>query len=220
MARRPKPSPWTWAGLALTLLAPPLLGLALSQEPVPLASRAERTLVLDWTLALAALALVRYGEGRDWASVGLRRPGRADLAASVGGFFVGALLFAFTAPLVRALGWDDTRPGITALATLPWTTRVVIVFTAAFTEEVLFRGYPIERLSELTGSPTLAGVLTWLLFSLLHLPFWGPGGTLQIGLWAAWVVFLYLRRRNLWTTILLHALNDAYAFLLLPLWLG
>ncbi len=213
-------SDWTKAGLALTLLAPPLLAQALGGSTGPLLQRTWRTVALDWVLALTVLALVRYGERRPWRSIGLRRPQWRDVWVALGGFVVGALLFAVTGALAQVWGWQDTRPGIAALATLPWKLRGLIVLTAAFTEEVLFRGYPIERLEQITGSPWLAGGLTWAWFTVLHWPFWGAYGALQIGIWTAWVTWLYLRRRRLWTTILLHAFNDAYAFLLLPQWLS
>ncbi len=207
----------TWLGLFLSLAASPLLGLLLGQAragggETPIAA----TLLTDWGLALALLALVRWGERLPPASIGWQRPTWQDVGWGTLGFLIGALLFACTAPLLQAVGLGNTNAGIARLAQSSPATRLLIVVTAAVTEEILFRGYPIERLTTLTGRLPLAAVLTWALFTLLHLPFWGWGGALQIGLWSGIVVWLYARRRRLFACIWMHLLNDAYAFLLLP----
>ncbi len=79
-----------------------------------------------------------------------------------------------------------------------------MVLTAGITEEILFRGYPIERLYELTGNMYIAAFLPWLAFTLLHVYFRGVGGAIQIG------------ARSIPACMTMHILNDACAFLLLP----
>lgn len=209
----------TLVGLILALGGGPLLGLLLrSARPTPEAVvRFARTVAADWTLTLALLALVLLWERLPLASIGFRRPTWRDLVWGLVGFVLGALVFALTTPLVQALGLGDTGMGIAQLARLSLPFRAVIVLTAGFTEEVLFRGYPIERLTAWTGRPLLGGTLAYIVFVLLHLPFWGVGATLQISLWSLVVTGLYVWRRNLWPCILMHVLNDAYAFILLPL---
>lgn len=218
IAQRTPPRPATLVGLALALGGAPLLGLLLrAARPTPQAAgRFTQTVVGDWALALALVALVLFWERLPLASIGFRRPAWRDLAWGVLGFLLGALAFAFTTPLVQALRLGDTGSGIARLAGLSIPFRVVIVLTAGITEEVLFRGYPIERLAAWTGRLGLSAALAYAVFVLLHLPFWGLGGTIQIGLWSVIVTWLYVRRRNLWPCILMHVLNDAYAFILLP----
>lgn len=209
----------TLVGLILALGGGPLLGLLLrAARPTPVAvARFARTVVADWTLTFALLALVLLWKRLPLASIGFRRPTWRDLVWGLAGFVLGVLAFALTTPLVQALGLGDTGTGIAQLARLAVPFRVVIVLTAGFTEEVLFRGYPVERLAAWTGRPVLGTALAHVVFVLLHLPFWGPGGTFQIGLWSLIVTWLYVWRRNLWPCILMHVLNDAYAFILLPL---
>lgn len=86
------------------------------------------------------------------------------------------------------------------------------MITAGVTEELLFRGYPIERLSSLTGQMGLGALIAYGAFVALHLPFWGPEGTVQIGVCSLVVTALYIKRRNLPACMLMHLLSDGYAF--------
>jgi membrane protease YdiL (CAAX protease family) len=140
-----------------------------------------------------------------------------DVLWGVVGFIVGAFSFILTTPLVNALGLSTTSGGIARLAQIPLVLRIGIVITAGVTEEILFRGYPIERLNNLTGRLSLAALIAYVVFVLLHIPFWGLGGTIQIGVWSIVVTILYVKRRNLPACMLMHILNDAYAFILLPM---
>ncbi|RME42076.1 MAG: CPBP family intramembrane metalloprotease, partial [Chloroflexi bacterium] len=176
-------------------------------------------LLADWAFALAILALVRFWERLPLSSIGMRQVTRRDLLWGVVGFMAGAVTFVITGPIVQALGLETTTPGIAQLASLPAWFRALIVVTAGVTEEILFRGYSIERLAAWTGHLGLGALVAYVVFVGLHIPFWGLGGTLQIGVWAIIVTTLYVWRRNLWSCVLMHILNDAYAFLLLPMFL-
>jgi membrane protease YdiL (CAAX protease family) len=97
----------------------------------------------------------------------------------------------------------------------PPSLRVAIVITAGVTEEVLYRGYPIERLFAITGSLGLSASIPYILFVVIHIPVWGVGGSIQIGVWALIVTYLYVKGRNLCSCMLMHILNDAYAIMIL-----
>lgn len=94
-----------------------------------------------------------------------------------------------------------------------------MVLTAAVTEEIRYRGYLIEHLNSFTHRIGLSTLLSYLLFEALHFRFWGIGGMLQIGLGAIILYGLYLWRRNLLACMLMHALNNAVAFLVIPMFL-
>ena len=143
-----------------------------------------------------------------------------DLGWGLAGFILGILVFGLTTPLIKALNLGSTAGGITRLAELPLGLHLPMVFTAGITEEILFRGYPIERLNTLTGSLGLSAALAYVVFVLLHIPFWGLGPGIQIGVWSLLVTGLYVWRRNLPACMLMHILNDAFAFLLLPVLLS
>ena len=98
---------------------------------------------------------------------------------------------------------------------LPYPMRVAIVTRAAFAEEILMRGYGIERVAELTGSRLLAGLVTLVLFTYAHLAYWGWTQMIAAGGAGLVLTILYLWRRDLNSNILAHWLVDG-AGLLLP----
>jgi membrane protease YdiL (CAAX protease family) len=99
----------------------------------------------------------------------------------------------------------------------PLWFRLLTVTRAAVVEETAFRGYGIERLREWTGSLLLAGLVTWILFTLAHLSSWGWGQVIIAAYGGFILTGLYLWRRNLWANMICHWLTDGSAFILLPL---
>ncbi len=179
-------------------------------------SRAGLLIAEEWAAALILLAIVFLWEKQSWASIGIKKMSWQDILWAVVGFVVGAFSFILTNPVVTALGLGTTSGGISQLAQVPLALRIGIVLTAGITEEILSRGYPIERLYSLTNRLGLSAVIAYAAFVLLHIPFWGLGGTIQIGVWSIVITVLYVKRRNLLACMLMHILNDAYAFILLP----
>lgn len=180
------------------------------------ASRAVLTIGQEWAVTLILLAIVFYWERRTLASIGITRMNWRDVLWGLLGFVVGAISFILTTPLVTALGLGTTSTGIEQLAQTPIALRIAVVITAGVTEEIVSRGYPIERITEMSGHIGWGAGIAYIAFVLLHLPFWGLGGTIQIGVWSLIVTILYVWRRNLPACMLMHILNDAYAFILLP----
>lgn len=208
----------TFVGLTLALGLPVILDLLFGKragaQPNP--SSIIFAIAEDWILVLGLLGLVLLWERQPLSSIGLRRLSKQDGLWVVISFGAGALSFILTGYLVNALGLSSASSGIAQLAQIPLALRIGIVITAGIGEEILFRGYPIERLNHLTGRLRLSAIIAYTVFVLLHLPFWGLGGTLQIGVWSVIVTALYVRRRSLLACIFVHILNDAYAFILLP----
>jgi membrane protease YdiL (CAAX protease family) len=184
--------------------------------PLDSAARIGINLAFAWILTLAILALVRFGERLPWDSIGLRKLTRADVGWALLGFLLGGAIISATMPLVSALGLRTTEEGVRRIGELPAGWRALMVVTAACTEEIRYRGYLIERLFALTGHFALASVLSYVCFVLVHLPFWGLGGTLQIGLASMVLYALYWKRRNLFACMLMHLLNNTVAFFLIP----
>ncbi len=207
------------AGLTIALVFPFLMDLVLKKTPGDLLvpRRMITALAEEWFLVVLLLAVVIFWERKSLASIGFRKMTWRDLWWALGGFVLGVMAFIFTMPLLKALGLSSASGGITKLAQVPLALRIGIVLTAGITEEILFRGYPIERLGSLTGRIGLGAVVAYVLFVALHIPFWGIGGAIQIGVWSIVITVLYVKRRNLYACMLMHILNDAYAFLLLPI---
>jgi uncharacterized protein len=173
--------------------------------------------VLWWALFAAILLYVLVVERRSLSSLGFRRPGASDIAlgllAAVVMFLGSGVLFQVVLP---ALHLNLDRP-MTAIGAMPMWFRVLTVTRAAVVEETAFRGYGFERLSELTGSPLLAGLVTFALFTLAHLSGGGWGQVVIAAFGGLVLTLLYMWRRNIWSNILAHWLTDGAAFILLPL---
>jgi membrane protease YdiL (CAAX protease family) len=58
------------------------------------------------------------------------------------------------------------------LYALPLGVRVLLL-SVSLCEEIMFRGYFIERVEELTGSTLIAALASCLLFGLAHASGWG-----------------------------------------------
>ncbi len=167
-----------------------------------------------WGLVVAILLYVSRIERRPLASIGFRRPGSKDIivAAATGALIV-AMLGVMYLVVFPAMHWDETQQ-IQTLTAVPFWLRFIAVVRAAVSEEILFRGYALERVQELTGSRSAAGVFTWAIFTLEHLSYWGWHHLLIAGTAGAMLTLLYLWRRNLWANMLAHFIVDAVGFLL------
>jgi hypothetical protein len=156
--------------------------------------------------------------GLGWSDLGLHRPaaqGRTVLhavAASV------ALLVAIRIAIVpfAVLVTGETvdlsafgEPGDTR-AYAAWFAQAWTL--AAFGEEMVFRGYLITRVSELTGNTGMGRVVavaaSSALFGLAH-RYQGWAGVIATGIIGAALGTLYLcGRKNLWTVIICHGIVD------------
>ena len=212
----------TYVGLFIALGLPFILDLLIGKKPEDLAipSRVVIAIIEAWVVTVILLALILFWERQSLGSIGMRKMSGRDLLWSIGGFIIGIASFLLTMPIINAFGLESTSSGITQLAQVPVALRIAVVVTAGVTEEILFRGYPIERLSSLTGRLGLGALIAYVTFVLLHIPFWGIGGAIQIGVWSLIITLLYVKRRNLLACMLMHILNDAYAFILLPMLLS
>ena len=126
--------------------------------------------LLWWAAVVLVLLYVTLVERRPLSSIGFRRPTWGDylpaiaaaLVAVVGMGLIYALLF-------PALHLQMNKAAMQGIIHTPFWYRVLLVTRAAVAEEILFRGYPIPRVEELSKSRILAGVLTWAVFTYAHL---------------------------------------------------
>jgi membrane protease YdiL (CAAX protease family) len=186
--------------------------------PVP-----ARTLVI---VAVVWWLLRRRGEG--FAALGLCKPKIVWLAGILGFAFLLADLLLF-GPLFDGLRQGlGVPPSDISLFTplygnLPLYLMWITIAWAAggFGEEILFRGYLMNRFAVLFGGQrlgwTLAVLLQGALFGLMH-AYQGFGGVLVIGL-SAMVsgVYYLVAGRNLWPLIFLHGAWDTLGITLIYL---
>ena len=169
--------------------------------------------LIVWAWVAGILLYVARVERRPLSSIGFRVPGVKDwITAIFAGILILALLALLTLVVFPALHWSESSQESSILS-LPYWLNVLIVVRAAVSEEILFRGYPLERLEELTGSRAIAGVVTCAVFTLDHISFWGWHHIFIAGSAGAALTVLYLWRRNIWVNMIAHFMVDAAAFL-------
>lgn len=189
----------TAAGFFLALFALPLLSMT------DLVEGSMAVNALKWAIAGLLVLIVTRFESRSLASIGFVRPRLVDLgwAAALVVALVG--VFALTGPVIEAFGLP-VRQGIAQPTLVVGITTAV---TAGITEEILYRGYPIERLIDAGYGSLAAGGLTWLLFTVAH--FWSGypvGNLLQIALAALVITAVYVRVRSLFPVVVGHVVID------------
>jgi membrane protease YdiL (CAAX protease family) len=208
----------SFVGILIALWAAILLMQALRPVLTPLEAdlRVLLQLGVKWIITLILLGIVLLWERERLSSIGIRRMNRQDVLWAFVGFLIAGALISGTIPLLKALGIGTTEAGVRRLGEFSFALRILIVLTAAITEEIQYRGYPIERLYKLTGSLPLSALITYIVFVGLHISFWTIGGAIQIGLGSLVLYAIYLWRRNLPACMLMHFLNNSVAFLLIP----
>jgi hypothetical protein len=185
-----------------------------------------------WLAVGLMIALVWLGlrlRGQTWSHFGLTfRPGTRrsvvrtflqSLVVSIGaiGAFVGAA-FAMAAIVgqpdqAEAGGFDALQGNLPMLV----GALLVVYVTASFSEEVIYRGFLMNRIAELgsgsKGAWALAVVISSVAFGLAHFA-WGPAGMVQTGFMGLALGLSYLAvGRKLWVTILAHAYMDTILLL-------
>jgi len=121
--------------------------------------------------------------------------------------------------ILEANNLEPIRSLQPVLKTYSLPTLFGLFFTGTFFEEIVYRGYLIERLTVLLRHRSIAGIISWVLFTLVHLTFFGPGPTIDISILSAALVLLYLKENSVWPSIILHGINNILSYLVFPIFL-
>ena len=125
------------------------------------------------------------------------------------GVFWGVLFSA----VIFAIGWarfglPHIRPGA-----LTWNSILSTSLLIGFVEEVPYRGFIFQKLSE-SFSRTSAAVISSLLFVLIHLPGWLSlhlftlHTMVFVFVFGGFMAILLVRSQSLWAPVIAHSLND------------
>ena len=221
------PPPRRWAasitGLVIALVVP-AVATSFSIIPINEDDGSSKAIVLSeavfWALALIILAIVKYWERRPLSSIGLVRPTRGAILFGAKIVLVLVALAMAAGLAVQSTGLPMPEQPAELVLSIPAWLQLLIAASAGFTEEVLFRGYAIERMTELTGSRWIGALLPVIVFGGAHASFWGVGHAIVAGFTGLWLSLLYLWRRNLWTNITAHALLDGLVFVVVDMAMG
>jgi membrane protease YdiL (CAAX protease family) len=158
------------------------------------------------SIAILVLLIVLRWERLPLASIGVRRPdlmtGALALIITLVTYY---LLPLVTAPVLRTVGVGGFEAGLQAIRSQPRWWRICVALTSGPVEELLYRGYAVERLGTITGRLPLGGLLAAMAFGLAHLPFWGLGPALAANLpFGILLVAAYIWRRDVFATTIAH----------------
>jgi len=169
-----------------------------------------------WGMALAILLWLTLAERLPLSSIGFRRPTWKGAAVAVlAAVVVTAVMvveFAVVMPLLH-LSRDAILAKQQSILQTPYWYRVLLVSRAAVVEEIIYRGYIIEKVRQLSGSAALAVMVSIAVFAFAHLRGWGAAHLLPVGASGAVFALLYIWRRDLPSNMLAHFLSDAAGFL-------
>ncbi|MBF0529435.1 MAG: CPBP family intramembrane metalloprotease [Deltaproteobacteria bacterium] len=118
---------------------------------------------------------------------------------------------------LQRLNLKGFETGLAKTATLPnWYLTLAIVIGAT-AEEILYRGYAVERLAVLTGSYWIAGVGSVLVFGIAHVPMWGWGPALTTIVSGGVLTSFFIWRFDLTANVIAHVLTDLVGIVVVPL---
>ncbi|MFN0046708.1 MAG: lysostaphin resistance A-like protein [Sphingorhabdus sp.] len=102
---------------------------------------------------------------------------------------------------------------ISMLAGMPWWMLVLLSLRAGFVEEILFRGYLLDRLTRLSGRRWIGIVGSIALFTAMHFGGWQAGQLILVALAGTLFTALYLWKRNIMICVIAHFTVDLIAAL-------
>jgi membrane protease YdiL (CAAX protease family) len=169
--------------------------------------------VIFWLVTLLILAYVLWFEQRPLSSIGIVKVGWKDVligvatgAVTVAGF---AVLYLFIFPSLQSAD----AGAINEVQSYPLWLQMAICVRAGVFEETLYRGFAIERMTELLGVRWVAALISLAVFTWRHLGTWGYLHLIVAGFGGAMLTALYLWRRNLVSNMFAHFIMDAVGFL-------
>jgi membrane protease YdiL (CAAX protease family) len=175
------------------------------------------TISIEWVVALFILFYwIPKVEHRKFDSIGFRKFSRKYIWISIVAYLIYVLISAGLEPGLKSMGLQSLRDISPTLKDYGFPLLFGLFLTGTFVEEILYRGYIIERVTELTGRKWLAGTISWLTFTLVHIRFFGLGPMLEVAVIGVILVMLYTRAKSIWPAIIVHGINDVIGFLIGP----
>lgn len=175
-------------------------------------------ILVEWLILLVLLAFwMPKIEGNKLGSIGFGKFKWRYLWMGILTYLILMAVWTGSGFALKAIGLEGLRSLQPMIKEYSLLTLFSLFLTGTFLEEIFYRGYIIERLTSLTGKGWMAGIISWIAFTFVHLKFFGLGPTLDVGVLSAGLVILYLWQRSVWPCIVVHGINDAFGLLIAPL---
>jgi uncharacterized protein len=128
-------------------------------------------------------------------------------------------MLVFTPAIVRVLArlpLGGFEAGLARISAIPTWLLVITVLVVATAEEILYRGYAVERLAGITGSYWIAGAISVVVFGVAHIPNWGLGAALSTVVSGALLTAFFVWQRDLTANIIAHVVTDLMGLVVMP----
>lgn len=205
-----------------------LLAFAVIKLLIPLAG--DNPVLIQTVLWFANIAMLVYVwiglklRGENWKDFGLSftsiswRSGFKMLLLSLlvfvlalAGFVIGSIIMANIVGIpegANMMGYDYLKDNIGMLL----LTLAGVYIVSSFGEEVIYRGFLINRISQIGADSKkaviVAVILSSVIFGFIHYE-WGPMGIVQTGFMGLVLGICYIKlKKRLWILILAHAYMD------------
>lgn len=176
------------------------------------------SLFIEWAMFFVFIVYwVPKVERNSMDSLGVTSFRWRHLVVGIEAYVLAFVPLALTGYVLDTIGLSSLRSLQPTLRSYQVFTLIGLFLTGPILEEFLYRGYLIERLTSLLGRRWLAGLVSWLAFTVVHYRLIGLGPMVEIGGMCAVLVLLYLRQKSVWPCVVFHGVNSALAYLIFPL---
>ena len=134
-------------------------------------------------------------------------------------FVVGIAWYSFSKYYFKKIGFGEMSKELLYEVKTPGHVLILFVYaviTAAFCEEIFYRGFAITVIGGWLANVWIAGIISLLAFTFLHLPFYGKVGAVQIGIWGIIPTGLFILTGSILPGLIAHMLNNFVAYILRP----
>jgi len=205
----------TWSvtvfGLVIAMLGPIVIAIATERAVQPPNRLGPLLFAQAGLVAIVAviLSFVFFCEHNAASSIGLKS---LTLQSFAWGLALAAFFMYVVSPVahrtLRHFRLGGFEKGLSQLQGLPVWYLVLAVVVGGVAEEILYRGYAVERIVTLTESLWLAGLVPVVVFAVAHVPMWGCAPALATLVSGAILTVFYLWQRDLAACIVAHVVTD------------
>ncbi|KAA3656241.1 MAG: CPBP family intramembrane metalloprotease [Chloroflexi bacterium] len=166
--------------------------------------------LLAWILAGIVVFIVVRGENRPLTSIGIKTITVKEMLLAI----LFGIILSLSVPVLTMIASQiipNSQEGSISTVTdnVPVILLLLGVLTAGITEEILYRGYSIERITEITGNQWLAFFTSVIAFVLPHVIGWNLTHVIAVVIPLGFVLSgLYIWKRNLIFNMIVHILID------------
>lgn len=175
----------------------------------------------NWAVICLGYLLVRR-LNITWKDLGFTNFRLRDMGLAITGALIGlCVVYPLSTFIVKLFGLPPMRSMSYSLADPVdiASALVATVLVGSLAEDILFRGFLLSTLRIRISNLWCVGSIGVIMFTLIHLPYFGWAGIVFVLLWSPLTVGLFLWRRSIYPSYAMHVLNNLFAYVIVPLFL-